>query len=806
MINVFGIVIISFIIFYIIKNFKNKKLGKDLYFFSIVSLLVLDIGYIAKIGTFTIEYNYLFSSINFAFAIYYFWKNRKEINKKDITVILFFLTVMLLSLIYPLIFNRQYYSVSFNDSWDSYFNPDIELSKVGFSTYSLGIFARLIIFALSFYVFAKNITDEEIKDYSKKIYYISWGIIGLSIIEFFITNFIDAYAFRKFAFFVFGRSEATYNLQRISFGRLFAPMAFMREPSSYVRTLFIFGINNIFVFKSNEKTIEKKEIIKLIVNIMILILLIIFSNALSGYIYVAGLLFIIWNFITNKKIKIGSTLLVPLFIIIICLISPYRIMKVFETFNYFNMEPHQLPHQSEIVRFYSISNNLKLFFKNFFIGCGFGTIYSHSSVVTLITNVGLIGVAIYLYMLNYISNIAVKKHFFSWLTFITLFIVGLPIGHMSYITYLETFAYQIIILKSLNYLIIKKNIKEKKNQIYVICPYGLVTGGPDALHQMVYYLNNNGFNAMIVYSDIKTHKYNVPDPYKKYISNYLLLNEIDDNSTNAIIVPETEHNLLNKYQNLNKYIWWLSVDNDLNSSGLKNKINKIITKLKWENIKKIYKINTLKNVLQHKKYDFSIEDNVEHLCASYYAFDYVSKNINDKNKVKLCIEPISKIFLEKSEYVTTNKSDIILYNPKKNFEFTEKIIKKAENLKFVPLKGLTQEELIGIYKDAKVYIDFGSFPGAERIPKEAVINGCCILTGRYGASNFYKDVPIPDKYKIEAKEENVDIIIEKIEDLLREYEKNIPEYLEYKNTVLNLEQNFINQINEIFSTYRKKVL
>lgn len=340
------------------------------------------------------------------------------------------------------------------------------------------------------------------------------------------------------------------------------------------------------------------------------------------------------------------------------------------------------------------------------------------------------------------------------------------------------------------------------NKIYVICPYGLITGGPDALHQMVYYLNKSGFCSKIVYSDIKTHRYNIPEPYKKYIEDYMLLNEIKDELGSAIVVPETENNIINNFKNLSKYIWWLSVDNDLNSSGFKNKFKKIIKKLRWKNLKKMYKIHTLKNFLKHKKYDFSLEDDIEHLCASYYAFDYVSKNINDKSKVHLCIEPISKVFLEKSEYITTNKSDIVLYNPKKNFEFTKKIIKSAKKLKFIPLRGLTQEELLDIYKKAKVYIDFGSFPGAERIPKEAVINGCCLITGRYGASNFYKDVPILEKYKIEAKEENISKIIENIYDLIENYDERVKEYSEYRNTVWNLEENFINQINEIFKNYK----
>lgn len=342
------------------------------------------------------------------------------------------------------------------------------------------------------------------------------------------------------------------------------------------------------------------------------------------------------------------------------------------------------------------------------------------------------------------------------------------------------------------------------SKIYVICPYGLITGGPDALHQMVYYLNNNGFDATIVYSDIRTHKYKIPEPYRIYIDKYMLLNEIKDESENAIVVPETETNILTNFYKLNKYVWWLSVDNDIDSSGFKNKLKKILRKIRLKNLKKLYKIYTLKNFVQHKKYDFSMDGNVQHLCASYYALDYVSKNIKDKEKIHLCIEPISKIFLEKSEYVTQNKKNIILYNPKKNYKFSKLIIKRMDEYQFIPLVGFSQEELINMYKKSKVYMDFGHFPGAERIPKEAVINGCCVVTGRFGASDFYNDVPIPDKYKIEANENNINEIILTLNELIKNYEKNVKDYSIYRDTVWSLEGKFIEQLKNIFEFYAIK--
>lgn len=335
------------------------------------------------------------------------------------------------------------------------------------------------------------------------------------------------------------------------------------------------------------------------------------------------------------------------------------------------------------------------------------------------------------------------------------------------------------------------------NKIYVVSPYGLVTGGPDALHQMVYYLNCIGFDASIVYSDIKSHKYEIPDPYKKYTKDYLLLNEIEDEKNNAIVVPETANHLINNYKCLKKYIWWLSVDNNIELSKTTSKIKKILKKIRISNLKKIYKINTLKVYLGHKKYDFS-DEKVIHLCASYYAYDYVKKNNKNKKNINLCIEPISKIFLEKSKFNQKRKENIVLYNPQKNYEFTKKIIKKTHDLKFIPLRGYSQDELLKMYNKAKLYIDFGMFPGAERIPKEAVINGACILTGKYGASSFYNDVPIMDEYKIDAKEENINIIIKKINDILINYERRINDFEEYRNTVWNLEDNFIKQLKKIF--------
>lgn len=83
------------------------------------------------------------------------------------------------------------------------------------------------------------------------------------------------------------------------------------------------------------------------------------------------------------------------------------------------------------------------------------------------------------------------------------------------------------------------------------------------------------------------------------------------------------------------------------------------------------------------------------------------------------------------------KENLILYNPKKDFPI-QKNNRKNPNFKFVPLVGYSRAELNDLFDKAKIYIDFGNFPGKDRLPREAVIHKCCIITGKNGASFFMK--------------------------------------------------------------------
>ena len=349
--------------------------------------------------------------------------------------------------------------------------------------------------------------------------------------------------------------------------------------------------------------------------------------------------------------------------------------------------------------------------------------------------------------------------------------------------------------------------KIDEKRYYIVCPYGLITGGPDALHQMVYYLRQIGKDAEIAYVKTFSPKtvMSVPKPYSCYTESFVCFSEIKDSSDIVIICSETYIHYTTKFHKAKIYIWWLSVDNNKIGTQLGKKslyllglpLRMIIHQLKYLK----YGREIIKNNVCKKQYKFKNErKNITHLCASYYAFDYVSsKTAND---AYLCIEPLSLLFLKNflafKDNKMENRQNIVLYNPRKSQNFVRCLSNYDKSISFVPLCGFSQIELINMYKKAKLFVDFGPFPGAERMPKEAVLFGCTIITGKNGASAYYGDVPIPNDFKFNASSRAIPSICKQIHFCLDKYDSICSMFNVYRETVINLENNFVKSLQNIF--------
>lgn len=325
----------------------------------------------------------------------------------------------------------------------------------------------------------------------------------------------------------------------------------------------------------------------------------------------------------------------------------------------------------------------------------------------------------------------------------------------------------------------------KDTKIFVACPANVATGGPEVLHQLVYELNKLKFNAFMYYYRRTINTHPIHEAYSSYNNNFV--DEIDDNANNILIVPETNTALIYKYQAIQKAIWWLSVDNYFGFLNSDSKIKKIIKEFLYKF--DIYPKQTI--------YRFKKNEKIVHFVQSEYA-NQMLKN-RGINEALFLGDYLNKYFIEEqTKNLDTLKENIVIYNPKKGIEFTKSIISHAKDIQFVPIENMTREEVAQLLSKAKVYIDFGNHPGKDRLPREAAISGCCVITGKDGSAKYYEDVPISDEFKIDAKIKNIPIIIDKIRQCFENYEINSKKFESYRDKIKNEETLFIDNIKSIF--------
>jgi hypothetical protein len=147
---------------------------------------------------------------------------------------------------------------------------------------------------------------------------------------------------------------------------------------------------------------------------------------------------------------------------------------------------------------------------------------------------------------------------------------------------------------------------------------------------------------------------------------------------------------------------------------------------------------------------------------------------------------------------TVKKKNIILYNPKKGIRYTKKLMKIMHGYKFVALQGFTREQLNHLFDQAKLYIDFGPFPGKDRLPREAAVHNCCIITGRFGASGYFEDIPIYGKYKFDMLHANYSKIKACIDDIFNNYDVRIDDFAYMRECIHHEQENFYQEIDNIF--------
>lgn len=303
-------------------------------------------------------------------------------------------------------------------------------------------------------------------------------------------------------------------------------------------------------------------------------------------------------------------------------------------------------------------------------------------------------------------------------------------------------------------------------KIKIACPHNTVTGGIELLHQVAAELNTyDGVTAELWYMiDHSVHA--IPDEYLVYGNT--VNNRVDRGD--ILLFPEIWGHYTNKaiYSDYRKVVYWEGVN--------------------------AYFPHTPKDLW------FKFGEGTQHISQSEYSNRFLADVLGITDYVEIT-DYINEDFLNCD--ISGKREKIVLYNPTKGMDFTEKVIAMAPDIKFVPIAGMKRQQILDLMRKSMVWIDFGSFPGKDRLPREAGACGMCLITSKSGTARYHKDLAIPDEYKFEdVSYADLGKTIEKIEDIFDHFDERQKLFDEYRNVLKREKLRFqygIKQLVEVLS-------
>lgn len=325
----------------------------------------------------------------------------------------------------------------------------------------------------------------------------------------------------------------------------------------------------------------------------------------------------------------------------------------------------------------------------------------------------------------------------------------------------------------------------KVERFYIFTPANVCSGGPEALHQLAFYMRQLGMEAYTVYYEFTGFPDVRPmERYEQYQVAVTKYDDVRDEEGSCVIAPENAPWCLNGFWEAQKCIWWLGL------SAAKMERGTLKEQLAFKKRKMLGQ-----SLLNYRHVGFDLH-RTWHLCGSKYAYEYVRKCF-PRSVVEYMVEPISLDFLRLGNAnQSMDRENMVLYYPVEPSDLMSELLDRGR-FEYVPLKGYTPQGLAEMYKKAKLYVDFGDFGGPERMPKEATYFGCNILVSNHNAASNDFDVAIPTMYKV-GDDETAGQVEERIAEMLENYKVQNADFLPFKTKIEQLENGFIEQLKKLF--------
>jgi len=227
-----------------------------------------------------------------------------------------------------------------------------------------------------------------------------------------------------------------------------------------------------------------------------------------------------------------------------------------------------------------------------------------------------------------------------------------------------------------------------------MCPGGMVTGGPEALHQLVDSVRRQGEDAAILYTPDASVA--TPSAYHHYDTPAITHETIPRGS--LVVVPETSPHLAQGVPGCATGLWWLSV-----------------------------------NYAPHGAARTPVD---VHLTQSDYARAHLAG---------LGVEsmPLGDYLMPRYVDRGEPREPAIAVNAAKGAMLQRVMRALAPDIHHIPIRGMSPDEVAAALNKVVAYVEFGPQPGRDRLPREAAACGAVVFARRAGAGANAVDTPLP---------------------------------------------------------------
>jgi len=257
----------------------------------------------------------------------------------------------------------------------------------------------------------------------------------------------------------------------------------------------------------------------------------------------------------------------------------------------------------------------------------------------------------------------------------------------------------------------------------IICPGSFITGGPEALHQLCHHLGQvPGVKAAMHY--IGGFDQRVADEYWSRYKVATAPSALVDGA--SVVIPcNVDPRAYRVTAGGRKWMWWLGGKRTLPLDAFND-------------------------------------------CHHAFQSEYARRRLERLGYRGLMLTDYLRDTFDRGTPVDA-KEDLIAYNGTKSALHMTRIRLSWPRLACVPVRGMSHDQVRAVLTRAKLYVDFGPHPGRDRMPREAALLGCVVLTNREGAAGVHEDVPLPEDLKVDTAD--IRLAARRVQDALGDYER-----------------------------------